>query len=115
MKHHIFVLMSFRIDDKGRMEPGRKFWMNNFEDIEDYLEKAGKPVSNLPDNNAYYDDPCEHRWDYIVVEKVFEGPISHNEVMGWWKGVYADGRLRELVKLNESPFESNSYNFTEIG
>lgn len=115
----IYVLMSFRIspskngDGKGQfMENGRRFWFSSFERCLEYLEHAGKPVPGK--ENTYYDEPCEYRWNYIVVEKVPEGPMTINEVMGWWKGIYEDGELTGIVQLDESPINAdNIFNFTE--
>lgn len=113
--NEIYVLMSFRISPEGVLEEGRRFWFRSFERAIEYLELAGKPV---PDHeNTFYDEPCEYRWDYIVLEKVPEGPMVVAEVMGWWKGKYEDGELVEIVPLDESPIAdaNHLFNFTAVG
>lgn len=117
--NEIYVMMSFRLDkdDKGyqRMEDGRKFWFSSLERALHYIEIAGKPVPGK--ENTFYDEPCECRWDYLLIEKVIEGPMSYNEVIGWWKATVKDGHVMEYVKLEKSPVENSEmiYNLTGIG
>ena len=64
------------------------------------------------------DDPFECRWNYVVIEKVSEGPMSVNEVMGWWEAV-TDNNFRdkfEVKKLDHCPLtETHTNNYTGIG
>lgn len=86
-------------------------WYKDLEHMEDYLNHAGKPVPGS--EHSFYDDPFEHRWDYAVVEKVGEGPMRSNKVVGWWKARYADGCLVAVDKLQEAPFDTyGKINFT---
>lgn len=120
----IYVLMSFRLyTDKNndkRVEEGRKFWFSSLEKVLGYIEYAGKPVPG--EDNTYYDEPYECRWPYIVVEKVMEGPMSINEIVGWWKADIENGNIKEYVKLTSSPIHDwmgtdpdCGFNFTGIG
>lgn len=109
----IFVLMSFRIDKPKSihesMVDGCRFWLGSESDVFDYIEKAGKPVPGEP--GVFYHEPCECACNYLVVEKVMEGPDRVNEVIGWWKYT-----KKGYVKLNKPPMKNEgTYNFTRIG
>jgi hypothetical protein len=87
--------MSFKINDKGFQEEGKRYWFSKLEDAESYLDNAGKPVPDV--KNCYYDDPFEYRWKFAVIEKVYEGPGSHNEIIAWYKANY-DSSCRLVVE-----------------
>jgi hypothetical protein len=116
MENEIYILMSFRLSPSRKFqESGRRFWFRSFDRVLNYLKFAGKPVEGK--ENTFYDEPCETRWNYIVVEKVPEGPMSIAKVMGWWEGIHKDGKLVEIVQLKESPIvnSENIFNFTDLG
>jgi hypothetical protein len=113
MEQHIYVLATFMMKDGEPKEMSPRFWYSTMECMLDYLNHAGKPVPGR--EHASYDEPFEYRWNYAVVEKVSEGPMSINEVIGWWKATY-EGDALTVEKLAEAPFDvSGMINFTGIG
>jgi len=115
----IYVLATFLMKDGVAKEMEPRFWFKNKSSVLRYLKKAGKPVPGK--ENTYYDDPFEYRWDYCVVEKVFEGPMSTNEVIGFWHATYITPaeNQRSILKVercSEAPFDhSGTFNLTGIG
>lgn len=114
----IYVMMSFMPNDfcypeeslPRIKEEGCLLWFSTMEEVENYFNKAGKETPE----GTYYDDPCEFRWLYILVEEVGKGR-SHNKIMGWWKGEYEGNRLT-IKKLKETPVNvENQFNITGIG
>ena len=104
----IFVLMSFLVKKNGDMEDGVKYWFSSLESAIEYLEFAGKTVDGYTEvDRCVYDDPFECRWNYVVIEKVHEGPMSTNEVMGWWEAVFEEGNGMkfEVKKLDKCPVD----------
>lgn len=111
-RKEIYVLASFRMNQRGSMETGCVYWFSSKEGALKYLKLAGKRVPGS--DSTYYDDPFEYRYSYAVVEKVCEGPYGANKVLGWWKAEYNDGRLK-IVKCR-APFDaSSSFGFTGVG
>jgi hypothetical protein len=94
-------------------------FFSTFEKVLDYLNKAGKPVPGY--ENTFYDEPAEYRWDYVVVEKVSEGPHMGigSKVMGWWRAEFNKEFPKTMVlsyKEIEWPKElEGTFNFTGIG
>jgi len=112
------VLATFRMVDGSAKDMDPRFWFKAKSSVLRYLKKAGKPVHGT--ENTYYDEPFEYRWDYCVIEKVFEGPMSTNEIIGFWHATYPsiiDGK-RGILKVEkcEAPFDhSGTFNLTGIG
>ena len=107
----IYILQSFLVKKGEWKESGKTYWFSKLEDAIEYIDNAGKPSPR----GGQFDDPCEYRWGYVVVEKCFEFPYSHNEVMGWWKASYKAGEFLGLTSC-EAPIETEgAYNFTGIG
>lgn len=115
--NNIYVLMSFTFSSNEKtisnIKRGRRFWYDSLFEVEKYLELAGKPV--IGQENCYYDDPCEHKYNYIIIEKVPSGPFPINEIISWWKAYYKDNRLSEIIRLKKSPIQNieHIYNITE--
>lgn len=111
----IFVIQSFLVDKNGKIETGVTLWFKTEEDARTYLEKAGRPTI-IDGYTAYWDDPCECRWDYVVIEKVYSGR-SVNEVVAWYKYQHNDELNRNvLVEINDPPYNDRfMFNLTGIG
>jgi len=121
----IYVLATFRMEGGVAKELEPRFWFHSKASVLRCLKKAGKPVPHT--ENIYYDEPFEYRWNYCIVEKVFEGPMSTNEVIGFWHAEYTSDTKSEgeellmqrsilKVKKCKPPFDiSGSFNFTGIG
>lgn len=113
----IYVLLSLRILPNGSIENGRRMFFSTFEKALDYLNKAGKPVPGY--ENTFYDEPAEYKWDYVVVEKVFEGPMCRSEVMGWWRAKFNKKFPKEMVlsykKIKQPEEFENLFGFTGMG
>lgn len=110
MRDHIFALHSF-LHKNGRNESGVTYWFSSLESAEEYLNNAGK----WTEDGYRYDDPFEYRWNYAVIEKVYEGPMSFNEVISWWECKFSDGEI-EVVKIDSPPFETEgAFNFCPVG
>lgn len=117
--NEIFVLMSFgfKKNKYGEkiIDEGRRFWFSSLEKALKYLKDAGQPIPGKKD--VYYDDPVETLWNYVVIEKVMEGPISLNVVQGWWEASFENGHIKEFVQLDKSPIDNSELlcNFTDVG
>jgi hypothetical protein len=97
------------------MEDGRTMWFSSMERATEYLNNAGKPVPGK--DGVIYDEPCEHRWNYVVIEKVHEG-FSINEVMGWYEAIITGHwDVNGFKKLDKAPWDGakGTCNFTGIG
>ena len=117
----VYVMTSFLVPAKGRehvligdsakrqgYEEGVTMLWETLEDVEEYLQvlREGKD-----------DRPFEMRWNILCVEKVYFGPYSHNEVIGWWRATQQDNNSimgYDLEKLDKCPLpdSENCFNFT---
>ena len=75
--------------------------------MEEYLQSL---------RDGHCDRPFECRWDHFVVEKVYFGPYSMNEVIGWWKAKQLPHPAKgyDLTPLDKCPLydDPNVHNFT---
>jgi hypothetical protein len=108
MKNFIYVLRSFKMKNEID-ETGRLFWFPSLKDVLEYIDKAGQ----LTEDGSYWDEPCELAFNFVVVEKVSAGPISFNEVVGWWAADYSEGF--KLTKIDPPVWTKNIFNFTGVG
>lgn len=115
----VFVMSSFMIpknpksflsesDRRRGYEEGTTMLWGSMEEVEEYLDAI---------REGRDDRPFELRWNYLVVEKVYFGPYSINEVMGWWKATKQEnGSVMgyDLEKLEECPLPGveGCFNFT---
>jgi hypothetical protein len=113
MRESIVVVQSFKVNKDGSTETGKTYWFDDEAEAHEYLERAGQLSF---EEGTYWSDPCEHRWDCVVVERVFKGEGSINEVISWWVARYEGGRLEKIVRTWTPPIETEySFNFTGIG
>ena len=107
-----YVVMSFKMKDGNWKEDGKRYIFFTHCSARSYLIHAGKLVPG--EDNVYYDDPFEHRWNYAIIEEVYEG-FCFPKVMSWWKAEY-DGNRVSAVELEKAPFNaSQQFGFTGCG
>jgi hypothetical protein len=77
-RRKIYAVMSFKAGKHPRdgsmeiTEKGKIYWFRSEELARSYLDNAGKRDK---DSGYRYDDPFECRWDWAMIEEVYEGPL----------------------------------------